>query len=159
SSCRPGTIFVQVGVAPFITANQVDIDVSVDGNTPVRTSLHFPTGTRAGGVEVKFPNGYPAGKKVDVDLSLSAAGGPSWAMRSVQVLLSGDCAAITGDFGADGGMGGAGGRGGGGAGGGVGGTAGTGGSAAGTGGSAGGTGGSAAGTGGSAAGTGGGAAG
>ncbi|HEY7375778.1 MAG TPA: hypothetical protein VIF57_26710, partial [Polyangia bacterium] len=159
SSCRPGTIFVQVDVAPFITANEVGIDVSVDGSTPVHTDLRFPTGTRAGGVEVKFPNGYPAGKKVALTLSLSAGAGSILATRSMQIVLTGDCAAITVDFAADGGMGGGGGAsaGAGGHGGGGGGGAGgsLGGNTGGGGGSAGGTGGGSAGAGGGTGGTGG----
>src|SRR5436190_1554617 len=128
SSCRPGTIFVQVEVAPFITANQVDIDVSVGGGAPVHTQLHFPAGTRSGGVEVQFPAGYPSGKSVDITLALSAGSGPVLATRTVHVTPTGDCDTITVDFGAgDGGPGGSGGS--------VGGTTG----AAGSGGSAGGS--------------------
>jgi hypothetical protein len=154
SSCRPGTIFVQVEVAPFITANQVDIDVSVAGGTPVHTQLHFPAGTRSGGVEVQFPAGYPSGKTVDITLALSAASGPVLATRTVHITPTGECDAITVDFGAgDGGAGGAGGVTGGGGGGAAGGAAGSGGSTGGAAGTAGGTGGAAAGRGGSAGGT------
>ena len=95
SSCRPGTIFVQVEVAPFITANQVDIDVSVGGGAPVHTQLHFPAGTRSGGVEVQFPAGYPSGKSVDITLALSAGSGPVLATRTVHVTPTGDCDTIT----------------------------------------------------------------
>jgi hypothetical protein len=157
SSCRPGTIFVQVDVTPYITANQVDVDVSVGDATPVHTQLHFSAGTRGGGVEVQFPNGYPAGRTVSITLSLSAGTGPTLATRMVQVVLTGECAAITVDFATDGGAGGGGGVSAGGANGrgGSGGAGGSlGGAAAGAGGGAG-TGGGAAGTGGGAAGRGG----
>ena len=144
SSCRPGTIFVQVDVAPYITANQVDIDVSVNGGTPVHTQLHFQAGTRSGGVEVQFPGGYPSGKTVDITIALSAGSGPVLAMRTVHVIPTGECEAITVDFGAgDGGGGGAGGGSGGGSGGSAAGVAGSAGGAAGSAGDAGSAGGAA----------------
>jgi hypothetical protein len=110
SSCRPGTIFVNVDVVPFITANQVDIDVSVNGGSAVHTQLHFQAGTRSGGVEIQFPSGYPSGKQVDITLALSAGSGPVLATRTVRVTPSGECEVITVDFAAgDGGTAGAGG--------------------------------------------------
>jgi len=109
SGCRPGTVFVQVQIGAFITADQVDIGVSVEGSTPVHTQLHFLAGTRAGGVEVKFPNGYPSGKHVSITLSLSAGSGPVLATHTTDIVLTGECAAIDVDFGGpDGGMGGGG---------------------------------------------------
>jgi len=155
SSCRPGTAFVHVDPGSYVTANEVGIDVSIEGGSPTHTALVIPTGSRGGGVEVQFPGGYPAGKSVAITVTLSASG-TTLASRRVDRVLGGDCAVFDVNFRTvDGGQGGSGGasagRGGNGGAAGDGGTSGTVGTA-GTGGSAGG----AAGTGGATAGTGGG---
>src|SRR3982751_6594680 len=56
SSCRPGTLFLQVDLGPFTSGvNELDVGVSVDG------------------VEVQFPEGYPVGRPVMIQVTVKAA--------------------------------------------------------------------------------------
>ncbi len=114
SSCRPGTVFVHIDPGAHVTANQVGIDVSVEGGAPIHTSLPIPAGSRGGGVEVQFPSGYPSGKSVAITVTLSA-GATVLASQRVDRVLTGECLAVEIGFRtADGGGGGAGGTSGGG---------------------------------------------
>ena len=70
SSCRPGTVFLHVDLGPFTSgANELDVDVSVDGATVMHTALAVTPGMRTGGVEVQFPDGYPAGRSVMIQVT------------------------------------------------------------------------------------------
>jgi hypothetical protein len=68
--CRPGTLFVHVDLGPFPTADEADVSVSVDGANPMTTALRVPPGATAGGVEVVFPDGYPANKPVMIQVTV-----------------------------------------------------------------------------------------
>jgi hypothetical protein len=61
ASCRPGTLFLNVQLGPYATANRLDVDVSVTGAATQHTSLTLASGAGAGGVEVRS-NGYPAAR-------------------------------------------------------------------------------------------------
>jgi hypothetical protein len=75
SSCRPGTLFLQVDLGPFTSGvNELDVGVSVDGATAMHTALAVTPGMRTGGVEVQFPEGYPVGKSVMIQVTVKAAG-------------------------------------------------------------------------------------
>ncbi len=103
-SCRPGTLFVNVDLGAFAQANLLEVDVTVAGGTTSHGQLTLG-GSAAGGVEIDFPSGYPAGKSATVVLTL-ASGTTALAQRSETVALVAGCTSITVDFGADGGVGG-----------------------------------------------------
>jgi hypothetical protein len=154
-SCRPGTLFVNVELGAFAQANLLDVDVTVAGTTS-HGQLTLKGGA-AGGVEIDFPHGYPAGQSATVVLTLDS-GTTQLAQRTQTVPLVAGCTSITVDFAPDGGAGGSSGtagRGGAGGAGGATGNAGAGGGAAGATGNAG-AGGGVAGAGGGVAGAGGG---
>jgi hypothetical protein len=147
--CRPGTLFVHVDLGPYAAATRLTVQVTVDGEMRSE-DLPLTSGAGSGGVEVKFPNGYPTGKQVDVVLSLTVPGQGAVA-QSTRLVLDGECESVSFDFGdGDGGMM----TGGGGAGGATGGRGGAGGVAGAGGGAGGGGAGGAAGLGGSAGGAG-----
>jgi len=110
-SCKSGTLFLNVNLGPYTSADQLDIDVSVldsvDGGGTHHTTLTLKTGSTEGGVEVQFPNGYPAGKTVSVTLTLRS-GASQLAQRVVSIpTLPPSCTALGVDFAAvDGGAGG-----------------------------------------------------
>ena len=158
ASCRPSTLFLNVDLGPYATATRLDVDVMVATATaPEHTQLALK-GAGAGGLEVDFPHGYPAGENASVVLTLYAQT-TELAARTTMVHLAAECSVVSVDFGGDAGQdaagragagGGGGGRGGGSAGttglagapagtagAGVGGASGTGGSNAGNGGQAG----------------------
>jgi hypothetical protein len=159
-SCRSGTLFLNVNLGRYTSADELDVDVSVtgaiDGNSPRHTVLTLKAGATSGGVEVEFPSGYPTGETVTVTLTL-LSGGTQLAERALTISsLPPGCTTASVDFTAtDGGTDGSAGRGG--DTGGSGGRAGTGGTGTGgTGGTGtGGTGGSGTGAGGASGGTGG----
>src|SRR6266545_2916909 len=128
--CRPETLFIHFILVPFATADRLDVDVAVAGaGNPRHTQLTL-TGAGSGGVEVEFPNGYPAGREASVTLTLFS-GSTELARFGPHLLpLGARCTLLEVDFGpGDGGSTGNGGRAGGGRGGGG---AGSGGGAAGT---------------------------
>ena len=73
SSCRPATVFLHVDLGPFTSgASQLDVGVSVDGATVMHTALAVTPGMRTGGIEVQFPEGYPAGRPVMIQVTVQA---------------------------------------------------------------------------------------
>jgi hypothetical protein len=120
SSCRPGTVFLHVDLGPFTSGvNELDVGVSVDGATVMHTALAVTPGMRTGGIEVQFPEGYPAGRPVTIQVAVTAAGTeialhtftvfPADGCDVVDVMFSG-FDAVTGAGGAGGGTGGTGGE-------------------------------------------------
>jgi hypothetical protein len=105
-SCRTGTLFVTVELGPYAsTADRLDVDVTVEAggdaaaSAPKETQLTLTPGARSGGVEVQFPDGYEAGRKVTIALTLFAGGAPLAERDGSQVLPPG-CGTLTVDFGA-----------------------------------------------------------
>ena len=96
-TCRSGTLFVHVDLGPFNKVNEVDISVSIDGATPMTTSLPIASGTHTGGIEIDFPHGYPAGKLVQIDVQSKVAGKPV-ALHTTTVRVAPGCQAIDFDF-------------------------------------------------------------
>jgi len=125
-SCRPGTLFMTVELGPYTNADHLDVDVTLEASgdaaasAPKQTPLTLKPGSRSGGLEVVFPNGYQAGRRAMITLTL-LSGESSLATQVVTPVLSPGCSTVTVDFGAgdagnDGGAGAAGGaQGGGGA--------------------------------------------
>ena len=105
-SCRPGTLFVAVELGPYTnSADQLVIDVTSEASgdaaasAPKQTQLALKPGTRSGGVEVQFPNGYETGRTATITLTL-LSGGSSLAARVATEVLPPGCGALTVDFGA-----------------------------------------------------------
>jgi hypothetical protein len=105
-TCRPGTLFVTVDLGPYASlADRLDVDVTLAAagdaaaSSPKQTQLTLKPGSRSGGVEVEFPDGYEAGRKVTLALTLFAAGVPL-AEQDVTEPLPPGCGALKVDFGA-----------------------------------------------------------
>jgi hypothetical protein len=167
--CKQGTLFVSLTfTGTAVDADKVTIGVSIDGGLPLRTDRMRTGGNAADSVQIDFPGGYPAGKRVDVEIT-ATMNGAVVGIGTGQIAPAPDgCGALRiqvepGFLTGGGGAGGASGRGGstgsGGSGGGAAGrggsSAGSGGNVAGRGGSGGGSAGSGGSTGGSVAGRGG----
>ena len=124
ASCRPSTLFLNVDLGPYAAANRLEVDVMVStATTPEHTELAL-RGAGAGGLEVDFPHGYPAGANASVVLTLYAQA-TELAARTTSVHFAPECSVVSIDFGVDAGQdaagragagGGVGGRGGGGGG-------------------------------------------
>jgi hypothetical protein len=76
--CVPGKLVVTFHLDDVTRgADTIEVEVTIGGGTTVRTSPHSP-GTSDGTIEIDFPDGYPAGSRIDVTLiamqSLSALG-------------------------------------------------------------------------------------
>jgi hypothetical protein len=101
-SCRSGTLFLNVGLGAYTDIDELDVDVSVtngsDGGGPRHTVLTLKPGHTAGGVEVDFPDGYPADKSVTVTLTLRSMGAEVAQRVSTIAALSPGCTAISVDF-------------------------------------------------------------
>ena len=100
-SCRPGTLFVTVELGPYAnSADELDVDVTLEANgdaaasAPTHTPLALKPGTRSGGVEVQFPNGYEAGRTAMITLTL-LSGGSALAARGVTAVLPPGCGVLT----------------------------------------------------------------
>ena len=137
--CKQGTLFVTVTFSGTTrSADQLSVDVIVDGGAPKTNVRDRAAGEAEGTLEIEFPNGYPVGSRVQVRVTALLNGSAiGTGMATVAVLPAG-CTALavvlgTGTPTGAGGLGGLGG------GSGTGGAAGTGGTA--TGGSSGGRGG------------------
>jgi len=70
--CRPDTIFVHIDLGPFPSATTEQVDVTLDSTgTTTTTVLGIPSGAKEGGLDVAFPNGYPTGQSVFIQVTLS----------------------------------------------------------------------------------------
>ncbi len=105
-SCRPGTLFMTVELGPYAsTASELDVDVTLApvgdaaASAPKQTPLTLKPGSRSGGVEVQFPNGYEAGRTATITLTLLSGGSPL-AVQVVREVLPPGCGSFTVDFGA-----------------------------------------------------------
>jgi hypothetical protein len=139
-ACKQGTLFLTIMFGgPTISADHLIIEVSIDGGTVKRsTRSRFDTAS-TDSVEIDFPAGYPAGRRIDVTVTALISGTPIGMDSGTVAMAPTGCAALAialaGSLPADGGgSDGAGGIGSGGAGGiGSGGAGGTGGGGTGTG--------------------------
>jgi hypothetical protein len=76
--CVPGKLVVTFHLDDVTrSADTIEVEVTMEGVTTVLTSPHSP-GTSDGTIEIDFPDGYPAGSRIDVTLiamqSISALG-------------------------------------------------------------------------------------
>jgi len=73
--CHSGTLLVTVTLAGATAgADELVVDVALDGGAPLESTLAHTPGHAAGNVLVQFPSGYPRGHRVDVSLTASANG-------------------------------------------------------------------------------------
>jgi hypothetical protein len=94
SSCRSGTVFLHVDLGPFTSGvSELDVGVSVDGATVMHTALAVMPGMRTGGIEVQFPEGYPAGRSVMIQVTVQAAG-TDVAIHTFTVVPASGCEAV-----------------------------------------------------------------
>jgi hypothetical protein len=93
--CRSGTLLVTVTLAgTTASADQLVVDVALDGGAPHESTLAHAPGQPAGNVLVQFPSGYPRGHRIDVGLTASAEG-VVLGSASAGVTLADDCAVAT----------------------------------------------------------------
>ncbi len=104
-SCRPGTLFVTVELGPYSsTADHLEVEVALEAGgdaaatAPKPTQLTLPPGSRSGGVEIQFPNGYEAGRTATITLTLLSGGSPL-AERVATPVLPPGCGTLVVDFG------------------------------------------------------------
>jgi hypothetical protein len=73
--CKDQTLFVRVTLdSSTAQADQLVVDVRLDGGSPVETQLDHRPGQSGGGIEIEFPSGYPAGHSARVDITANLAG-------------------------------------------------------------------------------------
>ena len=141
-ACKQGTLFLTITFGgPTLTADHLIIEVSIDGGTAKRSTRSRIDTASNDTVEIDFPGGYPAGRRVDVTVTALVSGTTVGSNTGTVAMAPEGCAALAlvlvgsspPGGGGSGGSGGAGGVAGGGAAGAGGGTAGTGGGSGGTG--------------------------
>jgi hypothetical protein len=105
-SCRPGTLFVTVELGPYAgTADRLEVEVALGAggdaaaSAPKQTPLTLKAGSRSGGVEIQFPDGYEAGRTATITLTLLSGDSPLAARVAMPVLPPG-CGSLVVDFGA-----------------------------------------------------------
>jgi hypothetical protein len=112
---------VDVALGPAVGADSLEVAISAHGeNNAKETTLKLPAGQASGGVEIRFPNGYPAGKSADLALTATrASDGAVLGSTQVTFVLASGCTHISvalespnGDGGGNGGAGGGAGSGG-----------------------------------------------
>ena len=94
-SCAGDTVLVSLTLdAATAQADELVIDVALDGAAPLESSLAHTPGAAAGNVVIKFPAGYPKGHTVAVTV-IARAAGADVGQAAVSVTLSDSCEAIT----------------------------------------------------------------
>jgi hypothetical protein len=93
--CKAGTLFLTVTFAgSSADADLLTVVVSIDGVAHSGQQSHQP-GSRAGTVEVDFPNEYPAGKSVSITLTATANGLTVGRVSTEPLTLAQTCQALT----------------------------------------------------------------
>ncbi len=89
--CEHDTVFVTVALTNSVkAADHLEIDVSIDGGTPVHTSLPHTAGVLEGGVRVEFPNGYPKGHSFTITIQ-ATLNGQTIGVGTATLQLAGGC--------------------------------------------------------------------
>jgi hypothetical protein len=90
--CQANTLLVTVTLAgATVSADQLVVDVALDGGAAHESTLSHTPGQAAGNVVVQFPAGYPRGHRVDVTVTASA-GGAVLGSGGAGTTLGGGCA-------------------------------------------------------------------
>ena len=93
-SCADGSVLVALTLSGSSAgADELVVDITLDGGTPRESSLTHVPGSATGNVVVQFPAGYPRGHRVDVDVAARVAG-VVVGTGSGSVTLSSGCAAL-----------------------------------------------------------------
>ena len=94
AGCKDKTLFVSFSLAGLGAADGVDISVSVGGGTPKVSHVSLPNGVAKPSVQIAFPNGFPSGQSVTVEVDVKAAA-VLVGSGSSTVPLTGKCAAVS----------------------------------------------------------------
>src|SRR5439155_5732945 len=93
--CQAGTLLVAVSLDPgAAAADELVVDISLDGGTAQEASLAHAPGSAAGNVVVQFPRGYPSGSVVNVTVT-ARSGGAVVGVGRAAATLEGSCQATT----------------------------------------------------------------
>jgi hypothetical protein len=93
--CQAGTLVVAVSLdSAAVVADELLIDLSLDGGSAQQTSLSHDPGAAVGNVVVQFPRGYPTGSFASV-LVTARAGGTVVGSGRAGATLSGSCQSTT----------------------------------------------------------------
>lgn len=93
--CANETIFITLTLAGSATAaDTLVIDIAIGGGAAVQRTTPYEPGKSTGGLQIEFPNGYPAGQTVRVTIA-ARAGTTVLASNFVDVTLTGKCASAT----------------------------------------------------------------
>jgi hypothetical protein len=75
--CRSLTLLVTIALdAASAGADQLEVDVSLDGVLSKTNAVSHTPGDAMGTFEIDFPSGYPAGHVAGVEVRATAAGAP-----------------------------------------------------------------------------------
>jgi hypothetical protein len=92
--CADGTVLVSLTLdGAAAQADELLIDVALDGAAPHESSLAHAPGSASGNVVVQFPSGYPSGHSVAVGV-VARASGVVVGEASVSSVLSASCEAV-----------------------------------------------------------------
>jgi len=93
--CKANTLFVNLSFGDVAQpADQVDLEILVNGSVDKTLTVSRAPGRAAGSVEVDFAGGYPAGKPATL-VATARAGGTPLASQTATVMLAQGCTALT----------------------------------------------------------------
>lgn len=89
--CADGTLFIALELGNDVAnADTLLIDIKVGSDAAIQRTLDHTPGKRTGGIQIEFPNGYPAGQLVRVTVTARFASNPV-ASNFVEVTFDGKC--------------------------------------------------------------------
>jgi hypothetical protein len=90
-ACTSKTMLLTVTLGSLAaSADNLEVEVLVDGETSHHTSIARAAGTTTGTIEISFPSGYPTGKSVTVTVTAAAAGN-TLATGTITKTMAADC--------------------------------------------------------------------
>lgn len=93
AACKDKTLFVTFSLADTSNADGIDVSVSVAGGSAKTSHVPLSGGIAKPSIEVGFPNGYPRGQSVTVELDVKL-GTVLVASGAVSTTLSGGCSSV-----------------------------------------------------------------
>jgi hypothetical protein len=92
--CRDLTLLLSVTFGAAVAdADQIEIDVSVDGSAPKMNPFAHVPGETTGTIEIDFPSGYPEGHSVAITGTATLAG-TAHGSGSATVVLPPSCTVL-----------------------------------------------------------------
>lgn len=91
ATCKDKTLFVTFSLAGLSGADGVDVSVAVAGGVSKVSHVALPSTVTKPSIEIDFPNGYPSGQSVTVEVDVKAAA-VLVGSGSATVTLTGSCA-------------------------------------------------------------------